>query len=183
MPIVDCSVTKEVKNLNEPANTCGAIYIGKLAFVSGADIDLASLTDATGEITAITMNTDKTFKIASIPKKKAKMTFSYSEDNGQYETLIEIDLGGFDNASREAILHGQCISDAVAYLASTDCKRYVIGLDKIEGEWEVFDRNKISGHDGSIGGGEESTNIVKYKFSTLSPPVHTTVDWASLSKS
>jgi len=182
MPIIDCGLTRTVQNLNRPTNCVKKVYVVNLAIAQASQIDLAATTDATttGVIDGITMVGANTFKAVNVSNRNVTITSSYDIENGYYETLMNVDLGGFDAANRQAIAEMQSMCDLVVYAGMSDCNRMLLGVDKMDGAWGLFDDNEVSAHEWTLGGDEDGSNVVTFMFKTVSPPTFTTVDWATL---
>jgi len=174
MPLLDCDLTRSVQALVRPPSCLKKVYVSSLAISRLSDID--GVADTDGQISAFTMGAGVSFVPVDVGRRQAKISWEYTSETGLYSTQLEIDLGGFDHDNRQALLMMQGFCDLVVYASLSDCNRMILGMDNIDGAWDIFDENTLSGHSASLGGDEDGSNIITFTFNTLSSPeiVHST---------
>lgn len=173
MPLLNCT-TPAVAQKMEAKKSCGKIYITKLAFGSLSDVDKASTTVAAGTLSALGA-TAGDFQEISTKLKQITLTWDYTRENGLYDYSITIDLNGETVENREAVLHAQSICDLAFLLYTSDCQERFGGADYIVDELKTADVSTLSGHNGSIGGDDESTNIVVFSWQSLEPMLYSSI--------
>jgi|GEM_PF-5015137 len=183
MPIISCDDNPyEFTSVDTTSDgcTCNA-KIAKLAFARRGQLDLPNMgIDAEDCNTTIVMSEGLFFEVAGWDSDFVTFTQSFDEANCRYENNLTVDYQTLSKQLRLMNCNMQSFCDWVAWILTTDCRQYIIGLENIGGQMGASYKGKLTGHEISLGGTGELTNAVTYNWRSNCEVMSTLVDYDTL---
>lgn len=178
MPLLDCANPAVAKTMVKPDNCLTRVIVSQLAFAAFKDV--ASFTDSAEEITAVAMSGGAFFQPIESVALNAALTVSLAEDTGIYTSTLTVDFGGFSKEIRDAVLHAQSLCNLVFWIGLNNCSQRIMGIDKVGTEWKATIDSKVTGHEETMGGQSDASNVITFTSRTFTSPPFTTIDYATL---